>query len=215
MNYVFQDIINMKTNEIFGYEALMRPHSKTVSDFLDTYSDDIIEFITFFTSIATFDERYKTNAKYLNKKLFINSLGNVILTKKELEIFKIICKEHINNLVIEITEQNALNTLIHSKKMEFIKENNLLIALDDFGSGNNNLKSIELIKPDIIKIDRSLILNIHNDTSKQKEVNNLIDYIKGSKIELLAEGIELKEELDYIKTLNITYGQGFLFGKPF
>lgn len=120
-----------------------------------------------------------------------------------------------NQIVFEVVETekvedyNHLNTIL-----DYYKKRGYKTALDDVGSGFNNTKTIRKLKPDFIKIDQSIIRDIHmNDVNQQK----LLEYLtlaKRSNIVTLAEGIETQEEYDYVKSQGIDLGQGYYLGRP-
>ena len=68
--------------------------------------------------------------------------------------------------------------------------------------------------PDIIKFDRSLIENIHEEDEKQELVQALTEFSSKRDYTLVAEGVELTQELDVLRTLGIETAQGFLFARP-
>ena len=121
---------------------------------------------------------------------------------------------HPNNVIIEIIESKAadMGTLL-----EFVanyRNNGFLIALDDVGAGHSNLDRIPLLKPDIIKIDRSLIDNIDNLFYKKEIVKAL--QMMASKVGtmVLAEGVEREAEAIVCMELGIEFFQGYFFAKP-
>ena len=82
------------------------------------------------------------------------------------------------------------------------------------GSGYAGLNLLAELLPDLIKIDRSLIQNIHQLPIKQSIVSALTAISKANNIEILAEGVETEAERDYLMDQGISKMQGYLFGKP-
>ncbi len=119
-----------------------------------------------------------------------------------------------NNIIIELIESKVQNTDALTQFIETYREHGFLIALDDVGTGHSNLERIAALKPDIIKIDRSLVSNIDRIFHKQEVVKALS--ILGNKLGamVLAEGIEREEEALKCLQLGLDVFQGFYFGKP-
>ena len=73
---------------------------------------------------------------------------------------------------------------------------------------------IDFYNPDIVKIDRKLISNIHKDVTNQKALIDICTYLEKKGIIILAEGVETQEEYDYLKNYPIKLIQGYFLGKP-
>src|SRR5690606_34502778 len=118
-------------------------------------------------------------------------------------------------IVFEVSETEAINNFeLMLKVRQSIEKNNMGIATDDFGRGYAGLEQIIKLKPDLIKLDRSLIQDIHLHKPKQAFVEGLIKAARISDTEVLAEGVELWEEAELLKGMGCRYIQGFLLHKP-
>ena len=71
-----------------------------------------------------------------------------------------------------------------------------------------------MFHPDIVKVDRSLIENIHTDRTNQEKVKRILEYTQSNGIMALAEGVETKEEYDYIRSIPFRLVQGYYTGRP-
>ena len=119
------------------------------------------------------------------------------------------------NLMFEVSESEAISNLeLMLKVRESLSKSNMLIAADDFGKGYNGLEQIIRIKPDLIKLDRSLIQDIHQDLPKQAFVHGLVRAAQIAQSSVLAEGVELWEEAEVLKQMGINLIQGFLLHRP-
>ena len=118
-------------------------------------------------------------------------------------------------MVFELSEKEVINNygLIIEKRDEISKERHQL-AIDDFGKDFSGINHILKINPDIIKIDRSLIHNIHQDLVKKEFIKGIIKATCQQKTILLAEGVENIKDFRLLKKLGIQLAQGFLFHKP-
>jgi EAL domain-containing protein (putative c-di-GMP-specific phosphodiesterase class I) len=88
------------------------------------------------------------------------------------------------------------------------------LALDDLARGRIDLWYLVHLRPSFVKVDISMIRDIDGDTSKQSLVNGLRLLGEVLRAEVVAEGIERKEELDCLRGLGVRFGQGYLLGRP-
>ena len=95
-----------------------------------------------------------------------------------------------------------------------LKERGVGLALDDFGTGNNNMMAVDIFAPHIVKLDRSLITDIENDVDKQEYYYYYRDSFHKRGIKVLAEGIESREEYEFLRDNGIDLVQGFYLGRP-
>lgn len=118
-------------------------------------------------------------------------------------------------LTIEVTEERSLKSANQLETLNRFKMKGYGVAIDDFGAGFTNLPQLIKLPITEVKIDRSLISNIHIDVFSQIIVNSLIELTKELKIELTAEGIETINELKYLSSLNANLTlQGYIISKP-
>ena len=89
-----------------------------------------------------------------------------------------------------------------------------MIALDDYGFGHSSIETLVVLEPDIVKIDKKIIKGIAHDPKKLNSLKRLLKVIESCKAAVIAEGIETEEDLKVLRDLGVTYGQGFLMGKP-
>lgn len=221
VEYYFQPIIDAKTGRVFAYEALMRSLSKTISSVLEIitlarqeYKLGQIERITWFNAMQTFSEHVKSGRISKDCHIFINSIPNQILSEEDLVLFENMFSEYLCMTVLELTEEERMNSDINARKQEIIQNWNGNIAIDDYGTGYNSQSILLQIKPKFIKIDMSFIRNIHQDETKQNLVKNTIDYAHERNIEIIAEGVESIEEIETLVKFGADYFQGFYYGKP-
>ena len=87
-------------------------------------------------------------------------------------------------------------------------------SLDDFGTGYANYSYIQQFNPEIIKIDKVFTLNIVTNTASALVVKNMVNLARKFHCQIIAEGIEDKEQLTMLKNMGITLYQGYYFSKP-
>ncbi|MPM91475.1 Cyclic di-GMP phosphodiesterase CdpA [bioreactor metagenome] len=88
------------------------------------------------------------------------------------------------------------------------------IAISDFGSGHLNKLMLLSANPDFIKIDMSLVRNIHMDENKATIVKGMVSYAQSMEIKTVAQGIETKEELQALLSYGVDFIQGYFIGMP-
>jgi EAL domain-containing protein (putative c-di-GMP-specific phosphodiesterase class I) len=88
------------------------------------------------------------------------------------------------------------------------------IAIDDFGAGYASLRHILKVKPDWIKLDISLTERVAENAVAHALATALISFADEVRVSVIAEGIEMEDELDALRDIGFRYGQGFYFGVP-
>ena len=118
-------------------------------------------------------------------------------------------------VVLEITERTAIKD--YPRFQEYLaafRERGFHFAVDDAGSGYAGLGSIANLAPDYIKLDISLISNIDTNFLKQNLVETMVSFANGQGAQVIAEGVERREEFETVKELGVHLTQGFLFHRP-
>ncbi len=117
-------------------------------------------------------------------------------------------------LVMEIHEDTTTNTAELQKFHTLLRSIGVGLAFDDFGTGQIRLADMTAAPPDLIKIDIHLTREIDQSLARQDIVRALIQAASRLGIQVIAEGIETKEEADTCRHLGCAFGQGYLFGHP-
>jgi len=220
IDYHFQPVVDAKTGEIFGYEALMRPHevngirlspSEAITIAKEQNVIDKIELLTISNLLKYLSDNIEL---FKGKRLFINTIPNCFITDDEYEELFAKYGNVFDRLIIEITEGSQITPGSIELMRNRYSSKHALFALDDYGTGYANESTLLSIQPDFIKIDRSIVSNIENDTQKRHLVANMINFAKSHGIKTLSEGIETKGELETVITLGIDYIQGYYTGRP-
>ncbi|WP_051356010.1 EAL domain-containing protein [Acetobacterium malicum] len=118
------------------------------------------------------------------------------------------------NIVIEINESKALDTRGLSQFVTTYKNKGFLIALDDVGAGFSNMDRIAGLKPDIVKIDRSIIQDMDRIYHKQEVFKSLVNLTNKIGALIVAEGVETRAEAIQVLKLGGQVIQGFYFARP-
>ncbi|WP_133960277.1 putative bifunctional diguanylate cyclase/phosphodiesterase [Halanaerobium saccharolyticum] len=130
---------------------------------------------------------------------------------KNLELFKI----NPERLSLEITETDLILEIKENiKKLQRLKQKGIKIYLDDFGKGYSSLKYLKELPVDYLKIDRYFIKNIGEEKATENIINSIINMAHALDLKVVAEGVETKEQLDFLTGLNCDYAQGYYFARP-
>lgn len=119
-----------------------------------------------------------------------------------------------NNVIIEIIESRCESMDALDDFVRFYRKKNFLIALDDVGAGFSNLDRIPALKPDVIKLDRSLITNVNEQFHKLEVVRSFVQMSNRLGCLVLAEGVETSQEAMCLLGNGIDVFQGFYFARP-
>lgn len=118
-------------------------------------------------------------------------------------------------LELEITEASIIDDQVHTLKvMQQLKNMGLRIAMDDFGTGYSSLAMLQTFPFDKIKIDRSFVQDVHKNDQRAAIVRSTLLLGAALNIPVLAEGVEVEDELQFLRSEKCASVQGFYFGKP-
>lgn len=117
-------------------------------------------------------------------------------------------------LEIELTENTIVNNATAIKIINSLKQMGIKIAVDDFGTGYSSLNYLRNLPLDRLKIDRSFVQNILINHGDEVVIQAIIAMAKGLNLEVLAEGVETKKQLDFLKSKKCDDIQGFYFSQP-
>lgn len=218
LDYHFQPIIETASGKIYGYEALMRARTEPYVSPLSiikfaTMQERLadVERATFFNVLRIINES-RTNLS--SAKVFINSIPGVKISNADLPVLKDYLENNSTEIVIELTEEAELNDNDLTSLQDFYDEYNIGFAVDDYGTGYSNVSNLLRYMPDYVKIDRSLVSDIHNQPKKQHFFREIVDFCHDNNIMALAEGVETAEELRTVIHLGADLIQGFYTAKP-
>lgn len=216
--YNFQPIVSAETGDIIAYEALMRTDKS-----INMFPLEILGAAAKLGKLYEIEKATMQNTlKYISlhqsafkdKKLFVNSIPAYMLTQSDWSALTQDYGELMEKLVIEMTEQSEINDERLSTIQHRLSQSNIQLAIDDYGTGYSNTKNLLRYKPRVIKIDRSLITDIDSKPKVQRLVSVLIEFCHENGIEVLAEGVENKNELKTVIKLGVDLIQGYYTSRP-
>ena len=118
-------------------------------------------------------------------------------------------------LVVEITERVPVADYpALTAALEPLRGSRVELAIDDVGAGFASLRHISELRPDIVKLDRSLIVDLDADEHRQALVASLIDFAARRRMTVLTEGVETREQAALLRDMGAQLAQGWLFGRP-
>ena len=218
---LFQPIVCLSERRILGYEALSRgPSNSPLHSPLNLFAIarqagrlSELEVLCRESACRRFSEQG------LEGKLFLNISPESLLEPHHPSGRTLKMLEQVglppSRVVIELTEQTPTedfqllyNALHHYRDMGFS------IALDDLGAGYSSLRLWSELRPDYVKIDCHFIDGIHLDPLKREFVGSILQIARASRAQVIAEGIELKEELAVLGEMGVDLVQGYLLGRP-
>ncbi|MDX1537752.1 bifunctional diguanylate cyclase/phosphodiesterase [Arsukibacterium sp.] len=218
---LFQPIVRLSDGKNLGFEALIRGPSNSALHspgnlFKTAINYNLLEPLELLCrelSINAFARASADGLLFLNVNplLLLTSDHPSGLTKKMIEAAGLAPEQ----IVIELSEQFQVeDTQLFINAVKHYREFGFKIAIDDLGSGFSGLRLWSELRPDIVKIDRYFIDQLHQDPIKKAFVKNIIEIAKDTGSSIIAEGIETSEELQMCRELGAEYGQGYLLGRP-
>ena len=212
INYVFQAIYKADGKTIFAREALMRPTDMTVMELIEEYTKldklHVLEVATFFGAMQEYHLRGYT------ERLCMNSFPSEYFTLEEQKAFADYYGDMDGVGIIEMLEYPYISMEAVNAKIVATDRQKLWIAIDDFGVGLGDMKAVELYSPQIVKLDRTLISDIDNTPEKQQNVRSLVEEFHARDMLVVAEGVERKEEFDYLVEIGVDLFQGYYLQRP-
>lgn len=221
INTVFQPIVAVDDLSILGYEALSRGPSNT------EFCSPLLLFIIAAECGLSFELDRLCRKKALervrnmktNKKIFVNTLTMTIHDPEFRGAYLNDLLEDLKlkpeNVVFEVSERLAIDNYdIFRVAMKDYKDIGIVQAHDDIGKGYSDLERVMELHPGFMKVDISFVRGVDKSFIKQEIVKSMVNLARGIDSEIIAEGVETREEFEKLRELGVTYAQGFLFGKP-
>ncbi len=221
LHSLFQPIICLSERRILGYEALSRGpsnsplHSPVALFAVAGHAGRLSEL-----EIACRESACRRfSEQKLPGKLFLNISPESLMetahqpgrTLQLLRDFGI----PPSQVVIELTEQSPTDDFdLLQTALHHYRDMGFAIALDDLGAGYSSLRLWSELRPDYVKIDRHFIDGIHQDALKREFVGSILQIARASRAQVIAEGIELPEELAVLTEMGVDLIQGYLLCRP-
>lgn len=215
----FQPIVNNLTLEVEKYESLVRIVEESGRVLSPFHFLDVAKKGRYYSKITRIVLENSFLALSQTDKAISINLSVFDIERDEIRecIYTLLqtYQKESHRIVFELLESddikdfNLIKTFIQSVKRFGVK-----IAIDDFGTGYSNFERLLEYKPDIIKIDGSLIKNIQTNRHNRSIVEMIVTFAKKQHIQTIAEFVENEEIFHIVQALGIDYSQGYAFGKP-
>ena len=217
----YQPIIHLQSGTVHGYEALSRiSQPGIIANVEELFSrsgayglTSALEMLCRKKALARIRELTIPGKIFLNVSpaLFQSSDHERGVTAALLDDLQI----ERSRIVFELTERTVIEDYdLFLRGVAHYREQGYSIAIDDLGSGYAGLQILARLEPEYVKLSRFLIANIDHSSTKQALVECLASFCTKIGAEVIAEGIERLEELEYLRSIGIQFGQGYLLGRP-
>lgn len=220
----YQPKIDMRNNNIVGAEALIRWFHKDLgflspSEFIPLLekTGDVVEIDFFVLEQVCIMIRNWLDTEHIIVPISVNqsrvnfqNLGYIG------RIQNLLVKYNIppNTIELEITENLFESKSISQEIIEKIKMLGLCVSVDDFGSGYSSLYLLNKIPIDTLKIDKSLIDDSESSIKVRKILRKIVEMAYDIGLEIVCEGVEYQEQVDFLLNIGCKYAQGFFYSKP-
>ncbi len=120
-----------------------------------------------------------------------------------------------NSIEIELTESLFYNELSMLKGLiNEIHDSGMLCSIDDFGSGYSSLNMLKEVRVDALKLDRAFFKDVEDEQRGKKVIDSVFHLAQSLNLRTISEGIEIRDQVDYLKQLDCDFIQGYVFAKP-
>lgn len=221
----FQPKINLDTMSMQGMEALLRwnhPHKGIIypADFIPA-----LEETGMINQVGQWviEQACRQNRKWIDSGLpplrVAVNVSNIQLNRGDFAetVFAILDKTGLEPkwLELELTESGLMADIDANIHMfNKLRNKGIKLALDDFGTGYSSLSYICKLPIDVIKIDKEFVQQISNDKQNQSIVTAILSFAHGLRLEIVAEGVELAEQVVFLQAMRCNMAQGYLFSHP-
>ncbi len=218
----FQSVVSITHKRVVGYEALLRASDANGQ----AIAPDQLFARAKATGPALALERLARCVHFANFAeqnvetgwLFINALPQLLRVTPNHRAFTDELCDHFgiphHRLVVELVEQPSTDEPNFERIVEAMRDRDMLIAIDDFGTGFSNFDRIWRMRPDIVKLDRSLVSRIAAPGADPQFATQLVTMLHRAGTMVLGEGIESEDELMTLMEADIDFVQGFWLGMP-
>ncbi|HEY7941576.1 MAG TPA: EAL domain-containing protein [Candidatus Limnocylindrales bacterium] len=217
---VYQPLVSLETMTAIGYETLCRPSAaagsidEVVRAAVETGRTAELDRLIF-ERVLSRTARLPEIPNHITINLLPASLAEPWFEPAALAARCRATGIHPRHITLECTEQQAapdLTALV--RRVRQLRARGFGFAVDDAGAGYASFSLIAALKPSLIKIDRDIVRGIARQTSKQALVEAFVGFARRIGADLAGEGIERVADLEMLRGLGVTYGQGWMLGRP-
>jgi PAS domain S-box-containing protein len=206
---VFQPVVDLASSSVVGYEALTRFSDGTSPELVFAQAEEAGLGIEM--ELATLTRALTASESLPPGPWLALNISPPLAVGPDLEP---LMHGHRRQLVVEITERTAIEDYLQVQGAMAALGENVRLAVDDAGAGFASLRHIVELRPQFVKLDMGLVRNIDRDPARQALVAGMVYFAGETGCALIAEGIETDAERRVLRRLGVTFGQGFLLGRP-
>lgn len=223
----YQPIVDLKTGLTHSFEALARWQHPEKGELAPYHFIDIAEEAGLIgdidrnalaAALQDLSEWHKDLPTLQDLKVNVNHSAQEFNQRPTMDIIlEQLSKNHLSPqcLKIELTESSIIdNEAVASTIFESLREKGIHFCMDDFGTGFSSISYLRKLNFDMLKIDRSFVADIMEDEESRKIVQTIINMGDNLGISVTAEGIETEEQMNILKDMGCTFGQGYYFARP-
>ena len=205
----FQPIVDMRSGEILGYEALTRFGDGSLPD--RAFQDAATAGVGLELEAATIKVALEASADLpAGRFLDINVSPDLVMAREPLR--GLLASSPID-VILEITEHVSVRDYAELREAIVALGSDIRFSVDDAGAGFASMRHILELAPTQVKLDRALVAQIDTDPARQALATGLVHFARTINVMLIAEGVETAAERDTLLRLGVDVGQGFLFGR--
>lgn len=217
---VFQKIVEMETRHVVGWESLARgPRGTELEPPLALFAlaarYGLTDELERCCRRQGFRDWHRFNA---GGRLFVNTVPGTVRDPSFMGhgvIDYLGPNLSPRQVTLEITEREVIeNFSLYREAMHSFQELGFTFAIDDVGAGYSGLETIANVGAAYLKVDMSLVRDIHHKKVSRQIVKAIVDMGHGVGSEVIAEGIQTEDEAQALLEIGIRYGQGYLYGRP-
>ncbi len=217
ISMAFQPVCDLQNRKVFAHEALVRgPQGESAGSLLQQVDAD---------NLYAFDQACRIKAVELGARLnlpgllSINFMPNAVYQPETCIRATLDAAARfgfpLERIIFEVTEQEQVLDIEHLLRILYAyRKQGFKTAIDDFGSGYAGLNLLADFQPDLLKLDMELIRGIDQDSVRQVLVDGTVQMCRRLGVDVIAEGVETREELAVLKDMGIQLFQDYLLARP-
>ncbi len=213
--FVYQPIVDARVWRMFGYEALCRPKDQDFAHAADVIAaaegaGRIVDLGRLLRAMAIQPMQGMPEPLAMFVNLHPHELTDPRLLDEDSPLLP-----WAKRVVFELTESTAITDYRRVREViARLRERGFRVGIDDLAAGYAGLNTLAQLDIDFVKLDRSLLANIRQETRIARLVKHVLEHALGEGILVIAEGIETQEECEVMWSMGCPLMQGYYFGKP-
>lgn len=211
LKVVYQPLVDLRTQKVFAYEALVRTTSEDFDNPMSLFAAAVQNACTGELGRKIRELAIEGSPSH---PLFLNihpaELNEHFIVQPDDPIFR-----HSEDVYLEITEGVPLSHFrLCQSILREVRGRGVYLVVDDLGAGYSNLKYIADLHPRVVKIDRDLVAGLRKDSRMFRLVKAIVVLCRELDALVVAEGIETESELEAVQEAGAQFGQGYLLARP-